>query len=109
MKEIFLKHKIIIFRTLGILLFVLAFVMLFWTTPKEGLSENEQAARNIARMEASLSGSSSVSSQVKKNSPSPIMKAYKQTQAKQMRYLLILLMIVGVGFLGYSFIKKKED
>ena len=106
MKEIFIKHQIIIFRFLGTLMFLVAFVMFFWTAPKEGLSENEKAARNIARMEAKIVASSISSSQAKKHSNSPIMKSYKEIQAKQMRYLLIFSMILGAGFLGYSFMRK---
>lgn len=98
-----------IFRSLGGVLFFVAFVLFFWTTPKEGLSENEIAARNVARMEAKTYGSSASTSKSSKPSNSPIMKSYKDTQAKQLRYTLIVLMIVGAGFLGYSFIKKKEN
>ncbi len=107
MKEIFIKYQTIIFRSLGSLLFIIAFVVFFWTTPKEGLSENEKAARSIARVEARVATSSSSASRAKKPSHLPIMQSYKDTQAKQMRYLLILSMILGVGFLGYSFVKKK--
>lgn len=82
--------------------------MFFWTTPKEGLSENEKAARNVARMEASMVGGSSSSSSVSKPKNSPIMKAYKDIQAKQMRYALMITMMLGMGFLGYSFVTKKE-
>lgn len=97
-----------IFRSLGAVMFLIAFVIFFWTTPKQGLSENEIAARNVARMEASIAGSTS-SSKSSKAANAPIMKSYKDTQAKQMRYALILAMVLGIGFLGYSFISKKED
>ena len=59
-------------------------------------------------MEAKISGSSS-SKTKQKPSSSPIMKSYKDTQATQMRYALILLMIVGIGSLGYSFVKKDDE
>ncbi len=107
MKEIFIKHQTIIFRSLGALMFVVAFAMFFWTTPKEGLSENEKAQRSIARIEARIASGSSSASKVK-SSHSPIMQSYKDTQAKQMQYLLILFMVFGAGFLGYSFVKKKD-
>lgn len=106
--EFYKKNQTIIFRFVGGLMFIIAFVIFFWTTPKEGLSENEKAARNVARMEASMAGGSSKASKASTPSKSPIMKAYKDTQAKQMRYLLILSMILGVGFLGYSFVKREE-
>ena len=109
MKEFFIKNQTMLFRSLGGLMFVLAFVLFFWTTPKEGISENEKAARNVARMEARMAGGSSSSAKASKSSHSPIMKAYKDTQAKHMRILLIIAMILGAGFLGYSFVKKAES
>jgi len=108
MKEIFTKNQTVIFRTLGILMFLIAFSVYFWITPKQGVSENEIAARNVARMEARIGGASSASTKAQKPKHTPIMKSYKETQAKQMRYMLILSMIVGVGFLGYSFVKKRS-
>ena len=104
--EFFNKHQTIIFRSLGGFMFVIAFIIFFWSSPKEGISENEKAARNIARMEAKVAGSSSSASKNLKPKHSPIMKAYKDTRAKQMRYLLIISMILGAGFLGYSFLKR---
>ncbi len=104
--EFFKKNQVIIFRSFGGLMFVIAFVMFFWTTPKEGLSENEKAARNVARMEARMSGSSSSATKSTKPSHAPIMQSYKDTQAKQVRYLLIISMILGAGFLGYSFVRR---
>ena len=104
--EFFKKNQTIIFRFLGGVMFFIAFVIFFWTTPKDGISENEKAARNVARMEARMAGESSSSSQASKPSSSPIMKAYKDTQAKQIRYALVIIMILGAGFLGYSFVKR---
>lgn len=106
--EFFNKYQTIIFRSLGGVMFLIAFVALFWTTPKEGLSENEKAAINIARMEARMAGNSPSISKAQTSSKSPIMKSYKDMQAKQLRYALIVLMIIGAGFLGYSFIKKEK-
>ena len=107
MKELYLKHQTVIFRTLGALLLVIGFAAYFWTTPKEGLSANEKAAANVARMEAQAMGGSSAGGKPKSNE-STIMKKYKETQAAQVRIVLILMMISGVGFLGYSFVRKKD-
>ena len=107
--EFYKKNQTIIFRFVGGVMFIIAFVIFFWTTPKEGISENEKAARNVARMEARIAGASSSASKTSKRSKSPIMKSYKDTQAKQLRYALIVTMIIGAGFLGYSFVRKKED
>jgi len=107
MKEIFIKNKTMIFRIGGSLMLIIAFVTYFWTTPKEGLTQNEIAAKNVARMEARAAGGSSTK-RAPKSSSSAIMKAYKDTQATQLRYVLIIIMLLGIGSLGYSFIKKEE-
>jgi len=107
--DFFKKNQILIFRVLGSFMFLLAFVLFFWITPKEGLSANEKAARNVARMEASAAGSTPSKVQNKKQENTPLMHHYKKAQAKQMRYALIIAMLLGAGFLGYSFIKKEED
>ncbi len=106
MKEIFLKHQTIIFRGLGAFMLLVGFVTYFWTTPKEGLTKNQMAAANVARMEARVAGGSSRSAEKPKSSSSKIMKELQDTQAAQVRYLTILFMIFGVGFLGFSFIKR---
>ncbi len=87
---------------------LVGFVVHFWVTPKEGLTKNEIAARNVARMEAKASGGSSSSKKSTKKDDSKFLNEMKSTQAKQMRYLTIIVMILGVGSLGYSFVKKKE-
>ncbi len=107
MKNIFKKHQKLIFRSLGALLLVLGFVLQFWSIPKGTLSKAELAAANVARMEASVNGSS-VQPQKAKPDASHVVEALKETQAKQRRYLTIVAMLFGVGFLGYSFIQKKE-
>ena len=109
MKELFLKHKVLIFRLVGSFMLVVGFMMYFWTIPKEVLTQNEIAALNVQRMEARTSGGSGSSKQTKQNSSSKIIEELKNTQKKQVQYLMIIIMIMGVGFLGYSFIKKKED
>lgn len=106
--EFFLKHKTVILRSLGGLMLIVGFAVHFWATPKEGISEVEMAAANVARMEASVAGKSSGSSKAPKQSSAEYLEALKSTQEKQMKYLTILSMVLGVGFLGYSFINKKE-
>ncbi len=107
--EFFNNHKTVIFRTLGALMLVIGFAVHFWTTPKEVLTQNEKAAANIARMEAKVAGGSSSSKQSIKKDDSKFMSKMKDTQAKQLRFLTIIAMILGVGFLGFSFVKPKED
>ena len=105
----FLQHKAVILRIVGSLMLVIGFAIHFWVTPKEGLSENDKAAARVARMEAQVKGSSSKSSKSSKQDTSKFLEELKSTQAKQMQYMTILAMLFGVGFLGYSFISKKED
>lgn len=96
-------------RSLGTLMLLVGFVIYFWTAPKEGVSETETAAANVARMEASVAGPKNSAVKPKTQSSAKIMEELKSTQEKQMRYLIILTMILGIGFLGYSFMKPKRD
>jgi len=107
--EFFTKHQRVIFRSLGAIFLIVSIAAFFWTAPKKGFTENEIAAANVARMEARMSGQSSVIAQKEKPKHSPFLKTYKDTQAKQLRYALIIMMIFGIGFLGYSFISDKKD
>ena len=106
MKEIFLKHKIVIFRSLGAIMLVVGFASYFWTMPKKVLTQNEIAAANVARMEASVARSQGHTTNKPKSSSAEILKHLKDTQEAQNRYLTIFMMIFGVGFLGYSFMPK---
>jgi uncharacterized protein YjeT (DUF2065 family) len=105
--EFFLKYKTVLLRSVGGLMIVAGFAIHFWTAPKEGVSEIEIAAANVARMEASVSGASSSSK--KTQNSQKYLEELKSTQEKQMRYLTIITMVLGVGFLGFSFIKPKND
>ncbi|MFT5659410.1 MAG: hypothetical protein ACI9TV_000026 [Sulfurimonas sp.] len=105
----FLQYKIIILRSLGALMLIIGFAVHFWTIPKEGLSQNDKAAARVARMEASAKGKSSSNFKSPKKDDSKFLEKLKDTQTKQMQYMTILVMVFGVGFLGYSFIPKKED
>ncbi|QOY51677.1 hypothetical protein [Candidatus Sulfurimonas baltica] len=109
MKEIFTKYKILILRSLGVLMLMIGFIVHFWSAPKEGYTQNEIAAANVARMEAHVRGSAGNSKNPKKSSSAKILEELKNTQAKQREYLTIIAMIFGIGFLGYSFIKREND
>ncbi len=106
--KFFIKHQKVLLRSVGGVLILVSFVAFFWTTPKKGFSENEIAAANVARMEASIAGKSSATSK-KRPEKSPFLDTYKQTQEKQIRYMLIVMMIFGIGFLAYSFLKKDKE
>lgn len=105
--EFFLKYKIVILRSLGALMLIVGFAIHFWVTPKKGLSENERAAANVARMEVHVKGASKGEKKVKPNH-SKLMEKLKHSQEKQMQYLTIFSMLLGALFLGASFLKKEE-
>lgn len=99
-------YKQVIIRVLGAMMLLVAFIVHFWATPKEGAAVNDVASANVARMEASIAGNSPAKQ--KKPDASPFMEEYQKTKQKQIEYLTILVMIVGAAFFLYSFIKEKE-
>ena len=96
-------------RSLGALMLVAGFAVHFWATPKEGISVNGRAAANVARMEAKVKGQALTQNKSLKKRDSKFLDKLKGTKAKQMQYLTIIAMILGVGFLGYSFMPKKQE
>jgi hypothetical protein len=104
MLDIFNNHKKIILRLFGSLILLVGFALHFWDNTNDVISHDELAAMNVARMEASVAGKSSG----KSTQPPSLMKEYLQTRQKHFTYLTILVMILGAGFLGYSFIKKEK-
>jgi len=106
--EFFLKYQQVILRSLGGFLLLIGFVIHFWSVPQKGISQNDRAAANLARMEASVKGSGTRNQTKQKSDHSKFLKELKGQQEKQVEYFTILIMILGAGTLGYSFIKKKE-
>ena len=107
--ELFLKYKTVIMRSLGAILLIVGFAVHFWVTPKKGLSANDKAAARVARMEASAKGSTPNSSDTKKKDDTKFLKKLQEKQAQQMQYMMIVVMVIGVGFLAYSFIPAKQE
>ena len=108
MLEVLHKHKKALIRSAGALLLLIGFVIHFWVTPKEGLSDIEIAAANVARMEASVRGEAS-SSKAQSSNIAPLFEEFKSAREKQMQYLTIIAMVLGAGFLLYSFVQKEND
>ena len=106
--DFFIKNKIVILRSLGAIMLIVGFAVHFWATPKKGVSANERAAANVARMEAKVAGNRPSSQKSSKKDDSSFLKELKKTQAKQLQYLTILAMLLGLGFVGYTFIPRKE-
>ena len=108
--ELFLKYKVIVFRIIGIFMLLLGFIVYFWFTPKEGVDDRDIASVNVARMEASVkSGFSDGSKKSHKPDTSKFLEEFKYTKEKQMKYLTIIAIIFGIGFLGYSFIPRSDS
>ena len=105
--EFFLKHQLVILRSLGALMLLIGFAVHFWVTPKEGLSENDKAAARVARMEAGAKEKRLSQGASKEKDASKFVDTMKDTQAKQLQYMTIMIMVLGLGFLGYSFMPKK--
>ncbi len=105
--EYFLKHQTVILRVVGGLFILVGFVVHFWVVPPKGVSKNDLAAANLARMEASVSGSSKKASS--KKDESRFLNELKEKQKKQLEYLTIFVMVLGALSLGSSFIKRKES
>jgi len=106
--DFFLKHQTLLLRVAGIFMLVVGCVVYFWTTPKDGVSANELAQKNLQRMEASVRGGVQKAHKAKPD-PSHIAKAIKSTRSKQLQYVTILAMVFGLGFLLYSFISPKRE
>ena len=106
----FLKeNKIIILRTFGSLLLILGFMVHYWNVEQKNLSENDKAALRVARMEAHAEGlKDSTSQEVSKKGSSEFLSHLKKAQKQQLEYFTIVAMILGVGFLGYTFIPTKK-
>jgi len=108
MGEFFYKRKSVIFRFLGVIMLCVGVVVHFWSVPKEGISENDIAAANIARMEASVMGGSGTK-QSQKPDTSKFLEELQSAQEKQQEQLTVVSIIFGVLFLLYSFISKPDS
>lgn len=100
--EFFRKNRTIVLRSMGGLMLLISFLIYFWDAPQKTLTPNERAAANIARMEAKVSATTTTT----KHEESKFLTNLKETQDKQLRYMLIFFMVFGLVFLGYSFIKR---
>lgn len=97
------KNRSLALKITGVNFLVMTFVLLFWSQPKAVVGESTKASANVARMESRVerkvsSGSSSAS----------VMRAYKENQEKQLRIALIIMALLGAGFLVYGFIDKAK-
>lgn len=106
--DLFYKYKSMIFRLVGGLMLLGGFMAYFWMAPKEGASANELAAANVVRMEAKVAGVSGAKESAKPSSAKFVEK-FQETREAQIRYMIILTMLFGTGFLLYSFLKQEKE
>ena len=98
------QNKKLALKVTGVNFLLMALVLLFWSQAKPGMNENEKAAANLARME----GQVSTASQKPASSTDDFKLAHSQYQEGQVEIFLAVMLIFGVGFLGYGFLKKEE-
>ena len=102
------KHQRKLSMGVGVLLIVVSAAWLFWDMSRSAVSDEEaKAALNVARMEARMSGTSAAT---QKAPDKPLfMDVYKAKQKEQLKYTIIIMMIAGIGFVGYSLVRRKKD
>ncbi|MEA2111673.1 MAG: hypothetical protein U9P71_06445 [Campylobacterota bacterium] len=107
MKKWLKTNQIIVSRSLGAFLLVVGLGAFFWVNSSgSGVNVTEQrAAERVARMEARTSGTSTATS--KQQSKADYTEVYTDRSKEQMKFMLIIMMFLGLGSLGYSFIKKE--
>lgn len=93
---------------LGIVLLVVSVGILFWDNSGSASVEEERAAANIARMEARAQARMNGQPMPKEEKKPYFMQQYKEKQEQQLRYALIIMILVGVGFVGYGYFTKEE-
>jgi len=85
---------------------LIGLIIHFLITPQSKISKNDLAAARVARMEASVNKTSSLS---KAPDTSNYTKGLKSTQKKQMKYLTVLAIVIGVMSVAYSFKPRKSS
>ncbi len=92
---------------LGALLLVVGVAMLFWSYGDSGVSKEERmAAERVARMEARVQAQMT-GTKAPPPEKSVFGEEYKEKQQQQLRYVVIAMLIGGVGFMGYGFLRKE--
>jgi len=105
MLEWVIQHQKKLSLIMGTLMLLGALGALFWKNEEGTSDELSRAAANVARMEARMQGNSAATTQ--KQNAHPAVEAFYESREKQLRYLLIIVVIGGVGFLIYGFLKKE--
>ncbi len=109
MKEWFKENQIMVSRFAGAFLLVVGLGAFFWVNNSgSGISVTEQrAAERVARMESRVSAQTTTTSSKKQNK-ADYTEVYTDHSKEQIKFMLIIMMFLGVGSLGYSFVKKES-
>ncbi|MEA3521495.1 MAG: hypothetical protein U9R50_00830 [Campylobacterota bacterium] len=102
MFEWIIKHQRLFSLGMGSLLLIIALGLFFWTNESALSKEERLAQANIARMQARTEGANHTQSV----HASATLDTFYEGRDKQMQYLLIIMIIGGIGFLGFGFFKK---
>ncbi len=98
------QHQKALTLSAGIVLLVSALAMFFWSNDNDGMTQKEALAQaNLERMEARAQGKSAQTA-----SRNKAMQQFYESRQKQMRYLLIFMVVSGTVMVGYSLLKKEE-
>ncbi len=98
------SKKKLISKVLGFIFILIALSLFFWNNQRTVVVTQEmRAAANVARMEAHVNRNQ-VSS--KSSSHSATLQELKDRQKEHIQILLISMILFGIGFLVYGFIKK---
>ena len=88
------KNKKLALKITGVNFLLMALVLIFWAQPKQGMSANEKAAANTARMEARMS---SQSSKRPASSASDVRRAHEEYQKEQVQIFFRRTASAGVS------------
>lgn len=93
---------------LGSIMLIIGITMMFWDMRGDTVSDEERrAAENVARMEARMSGAQNA--QVQPDDKALLSHKFKAHHEQQLRYAVILLILGGAGFMGYSLFRSYTD
>ena len=104
MQEWIKKHQQKLSMGIGAVLLIAGVAMLFWDNTGDAVSAEERAAaERVARYEARMAAETAGQTQPDK----PLFSSkFQERQEEQVRYAVILLIIGGAGFMGYSFYRR---